>query len=281
MSAPQFLLYQRGGTVFIDVPRLATAATVRIVDGDDGEQLPHMAVNVSTINTSLAAAAYSLNSQLTLASNTGMAVGRTFWIQDDPEEALCKSVAGGTVKLRRPLFYDHVNAARVEGSRMAVNIAANWCNALWWDGRCEWNIDGELFFTAVECCRYPLQRLASAQDLFDIEPKIADLVDAETDVERWLDNAHDLILGELAKRAQDERARVFPGTMEFKSVTAAAAMYLHYLRRPGAEEFRTTWWTEVERRLANVVSITPRDPNQDGQIDPDEKMSTRTVALRR
>jgi len=279
MSLPQYLLYEKGGTVHIDVPFLPLTATVRIVDGRDGEKLAHTAANVSLINTTLNVAASSLNSQISVLSNTGIAVGKTMWIQDDPEEVLVRAVSGGTVSLRRPLFYGHVNAARVEGARLETNIPSTACTSMFWDGRCEWNIDGTYYYTAVECVRFPNQRTASAQDLFDCEPKIADLVDSETDVERLLDNAHELVMGEIARRAPDHRARVFTGTNEFKSTTAAAAMYLHFLRRSQATEEREVWWRELERRLDSVVSSTPRDANQDGVIGDDERMSMRSVTL--
>jgi hypothetical protein len=278
MSLPQYLLYQKGGTIHIDVPTLPTAATVRIVDGGDTQKMTHVAATISTINTALAAAASACNTQITVASNTGFSVGKTFWLQDDPEEALVRAVDGGTVRLRRPLFYDHVNGATVEGGRVTCSVNAEYANALFWDGRAEWNIDGTTYYSSVECVRYPLQRLASAQDLFDCEPKIADLVDSETDVERWLDNAHEMVLGEIAKRAPEQRARVFTGTTEFKSVTAAAAMYLYMLRRAGADE-REVWWVEFERRLASVICVVPRDANQDGVIKADERMSARSVVL--
>jgi hypothetical protein len=279
LALPQYLLYQKGGTIHIDVPSLPTAATVRIIDGGDTEQMGHLAVNVSTINTTLAANAYACNSQITVAANTGLSAGKTFWLQDDPEEALVRSVEGTTIKLRRPLFYDHVSGAAVEGARIALNVPDNYSNALWWDGRCEWNIDDTYYYTAVDCVRYPLQRLASAQDLADDEPKIADMIDSGVDVERWLDSAHELVLGEIAKRAPDQRARVFTGSMEFRSVTAAAAMYLHYLRRRDASDERETWLKEIERRLGAVVALVPRDADQDGAIEPDERMSTRSVLL--
>lgn len=278
MASPQYLLYQKGGTVHVDVPSLPSAATVRIVDGDDTEKMGHVAANVSTINTTLSATASALNTQISVASNTGFAVGKTFWIQDDPEEALVRAVDGGTVRLRRPLFYDHVNAAVIEGARVSCLVNAEYANALFWDGRCEWNIDGTTYYGAVECVRYPMQRLCSAQDLLDCEPKLADLVDAETDIERMLDNAHEAMLGEIAKRAPEQRARLFVGTTEFKTATAAMAMYQHMLRRGDVED-RETWWREFERRLDSVVCTTPRDTNQDGTIASDERMSTRSVIL--
>lgn len=279
MTLPQHLLYAKGGVIHIDVATLPAAATVEIRDASDGTRMAHAEATISTINAALAANVSAGDMSVSVDSNTGLSAGKTFWLRDDPEELLCRSVEGTTIRLRRPALYDHVNAARVEGARVQCNVAAAYANVLWWDGRAEWNIDGATHYTSVECTKYPITRLASAQDLFDLEPKLFDVIDRETDVERWLDNAHEMVMGEISKTAPDQRARVFTGSMEFKSVTAAAALYLHYMRR--GSDMRETWWSEFERRLGSVVTTTPRDPNQDGTIELGGRISLGTVPLRR
>jgi len=279
MALPQHLTYGRGGTIHLDVPSLPDAVTVSILDADGGTKLEHTAATVSTIDTTLSANVSAGDLSVSVDSNVGFETGKTVWLRDDPEEILVRAVEGTTIRLRRPVIYDHVSGAGVEGARVSYDVNASVSNTLWWDGRAEWNVDDSLYFSSVECGRYPNRRLASTQDLYDCEPKLYDILDTESDVERMLDNAHEVVLGELAKRAPDQRARVFTGSMEFRSATAAAAMYLHYLRR--GSELKEDWWKEFERRLAACVTTTPRDADQDGVIEPGEAFSYGSIRLRR
>lgn len=276
---PQHITYQRNGTVSVEVPFLPSAATIRIVDGSGSEVMNHRLATISTINTGLQVAANVGNWAITVNANTGAAAGLTAWLQDDPEEIAIRQVAGTTLHLRRPLLLDHASGARIEGGRIAYDVNADFTNSLFFDGRCEWNIDGSLYFTDVECGRYPNRRLASTQDLFDCEPRLQDVISRGVDPERLLNNAHELVLGEVAKRAPDQRTRLFVGSMGFKQATAAMAMYTFYIDRQG--DAKEAWWAEFERRLATVITVTPRDADQDGTIEAEERMSSRTVKVRR
>lgn len=282
MTLPQHLTYGKGGTVHIVLDQLPSSVSVSITDGDDSEQLAHTAATVSSIDACLVSAANAGNSLIVVNSNTGMSCGSVAWLRGDPEEILVREVAGTTVHLRRPLVCDHISGEAVQGGRCCYAVNAEAANTLWWDGRAEWNVlwsNGTSVhkYTAVECTRYPNARMASVQDVYDCDPMFRP--GREVDVERLLDNAHEMVLSEIAARAPDQRARVFTGSMEFRRVTAAAAMYLHHLPRSG--DGRETWWTEFERRLESVVTTTPRDADQDGEVEASERMSTRVVRARR
>lgn len=282
MPLPQHIQYQKGGTIHIDLDVLPTAATVRIIDGHDTEQLAHTSATISTVNTTLAAAGNVGNAEINVTLNTGLSAGTVAWIGDDPEEVLVKSVHGSIAHLRRPLVHDHISGATLTGSRLSYSVNSAIANTLWFDGRAEWNVTWSngtsvYEFSSVECGRYPNKRMATIQDLYDCEPLFRP--SREVDVERLLDTAHEMVLAEIAKHAPDQRARTFTGSMEFRRATAAAAMYLYYLPRGG--ESKDAWYQEFERRLASAVTTTPRDADQDGTIEADERFSMRTVPIRR
>lgn len=285
MSHPQYLRYSEGGTIYVDLSSRPSAVTVRLCDGDGTTKWAHTASNItiSTITTTTNCVASARDTSINVLSNTGISCGSKFWLQDDPEEVLARRIDGETIYLRRPVLYGHVNAATVEGTRVVFSANSEVANSLWWDGHAEWNVDGERYYTAVDCTRYPMQRHASAQDLFDVEPQLAEVLEAETDVERLLDNAHDFVLMEVAKAAPDRRARVFPGSSEFATCTALAAMYLHYRRRADdpAQRLADRYRSDMASALEGVVQVTPRDADQDRDIEAEDRMSMRSVRLSR
>ena len=284
MSLPQHVTCGVGGTIHVDVKDLPLNARVSILDFDGTALVSSGTANVSQVNTTLSGAGTKGDTAINVSSNTGFAVGVTCWLQDDPEEILVRKISGGTISLRRPLMYDHANAATVEGSRISYTVNAAVANTPWWDGRAEWNIDGTIqHYTAVECTKYPLVRLATAQDLFDIEPKIYHLLDDEADIERLLDLGMEQVLKRVALSAPDLRARVYTGSMEFRHATALAALSLYYMRQPGemAKDMWTRYREELEKEIQAICQVVPRDANQDGTMTADERPSVRTVVLRR
>jgi hypothetical protein len=283
MSLGQSIQKGVGGTLSIDVQTRPSSVTVKIYTGRGDVVLNATAANISNIATTLNGAVSRGGYSLTVASNNGMLVGKTFHLQDDPEEVLIRKVSGTTIYVRRPFLYDHANSAVIESGRIEYAVNSNIASSFWWDGRAEWNIDGELFYSACECTQYPMQRLATSQDLFDIEPKIYHMIDDEADIERLLDLGMDQVLSRLAAIAPDIRARVYPGTTEFRHATALAALYIWYMRQPGdvAKDLFERYRAELDAEVNRVCVTTPRDANQDGIISQNERISGRSGALRR
>lgn len=283
MSLPQYIGYEEGGTVFIDVSGLPTTATVAIEDGNGSEILSTTNATISTINTTLAANIDRGDMSFTVASNTGFEVGKTCWLQDDPEAVLIKKIEGTKIYTRRPIIYDHTAGAEVEGGRVTLDVNAATATDLFWDGRVIWNIDGTKNYTSIECTKYPLERLATSNDLADLEPKIYDVLDSESDVERLLDIGHQHVLKQIAVKAPDLRARVFVGSMAFKTATAYAALMIHYGRRgnDSAREQASYYEKMLNKEIDAVTITTPRDADQDEDIEESERMSMRTVKLYR
>lgn len=281
MSLPQHLTFGEGGTVSINLLEQPTAANVSIVQGDGTTVVSGLAATVSTINTTLTNAATRGEFAINVDGTTGIAVGSVMHITDDPEEVLVSKVVAPEVTLRRPLLRDHLSASAVQGTQVSAVVNAQLSNALWWDGHCEWLVDGVKYFTAVECTKYPIDRLATVQDIEDIEPSFYHLADEELDVDRLLDLALTHVLKRIAAKSPDMRVKVFPGSTEFRHVTALAALKLFFMRQRGedAATLYERYTTVLRGEIDSLVGVIPRDADQDGVIEPSDKISMRSVRL--
>lgn len=283
MSLPQHITFDEGGTVFIDLPDLPTTVNVSVTTGEGQTLAEGIAATVSTVDTTLTNAAAKGAKAINVASNTGIAQGGTIHVKDDPEELLVRKVDGAEVSLRRPLTVGHVTGAEVEGARVTASINAQVSNTLFWDGRCEWLVDGVKYFTGVECTKYPLQNLATEQDILDIEPSWYHLKDDEVDTARLLDLGLSHVLKRIAVKAPDLRTRVFPASMAFRHVTALAALRQFFMRQRGEEarDLFERYTGELEAEIDRICGVTARDADQDGVVEPDERVSMRNIRLSR
>jgi prepilin-type processing-associated H-X9-DG protein len=281
VSLPQHITQNVGGTVSIDLLTRPTTVTLDIYTGEGASIVSAASGTVSTISTTLSAAPSRGDVSITVGANTGIAAGSVFWIQDDPEAVLAYKVATTTISLRRPLLKDHASGATVQGTRCSYTVLAAAANVLFFDGRVKWTIDGVTEWTALECTKYPLKRHCSIQDVIDRQPMLYEILTPGVDTERLLDLAHDEVLERIGVLGR--RIRVFPASSEFVSATAMAALMLHY--QPQATDEGTRLYERYEsltqREVERVVEITPRDDNQDGVVQAAEKVSMRSVILRR
>lgn len=270
-----------GGEVHIDLLERPSAVTITAEQDNGTDIVTDQTATVHPVNTTLNGAVSKDATQITVASGASISQGQKLWIQDDPEDILVRRVDGTTIYLKRPLLKDHVDGATVEGARVTYDIAAADADVLFFDGRCEWTIDSrEKKYTTLECTLYPLDRMASAQDIFDVNPKLADAMDNEEEIARGLDVAHDYILGCIAAK---DRVRVFTGSETFVRATAFAWWMLHYLplRGEANREMYERYKGEMDAELKKVTTYTPRDANQNGIISESDKMSFSSVRVAR
>lgn len=282
MSTPQHISYQVGGLLSLDLPGQPANAVVSCYQGDGTVVFTGQNATVSSVNTTLGNACSKDDRAINVAANTSIASGMVLHLCDDEEAVLVKSVAGLTVKLRSPVLYDHVNAATVQSARLTYQANSDHGGALFWDGRVCWNINGGevIHYTAVECTKYPLTRITTAQDVRDVYPEIY-LEVGDADMERLLDLGHEYVLSRIASAAPDLRARVYPGSTEFKTSVALAVLKYHYMRRSGeaARDLYERYSRELDQELDRVTQVTPRDTDQDGVVEADERISMRSVTL--
>ncbi len=282
MSLPQHITRGVGGPISISLLTRPTAATVEIEDGAGGTVLSATSATVSSINTTMSAIAVSRGaSQFDVAAAAGILSGAELWLQDDPETVLVRRVSGTTVYLRRPMVKDHAASAVVQSTLCSYTVLAAAAASSWWDGRAKWTLnDGSIHFRALECTAYPLRRYATLQHVYDRQASLFEILQPTEDTERKLDLAHDHVLQKIGAAA---RCRVFTGGPEFIDATVLAFLAMLYEGTPTDEATRLyeRYSALLEAEIGQVTSTTPRDTNQNGVIEEAERMSFRSVPLRR
>jgi len=284
MPLPDCLVYQVGGTLtYNGSPTKPATARVRILDGSGSEKLASTAANISSIDAILVAAVTAGDWSASVNSNVGISQGDTLYIQDDPEELLVRKVAGTTVSFRRPAMKDHVNAAPVEGVTLSYAVNSATANSLWWDGHAEWNLDGSVYDkTAVHCTKYPMRAVyPTDQEVLDVIPTLARGKPEQIDMERLRRKAADRVMSLITSLAPDQRAHTFAGSDSFRHAAALMAAMLYYMPQRGEEnrELYDRFREEAETEVKRMVLAVPRDADQDGDVEADERISPMTIRL--
>jgi len=282
MSAPQWIGYEKGGTIHVDVAALPTGTPTVSVYNDAGGTIVDAAnATASTIDTTLSAAAAKGARTISVTSATGIANRSRILLKDVLEEVLVKSVSGTTVTLRRPLVEDHANGSDVEGGRITYAVSADDADDLFWRGSAVWTVDSVEYRTGVECTKYPLRRQATMVDVWAAHTRADQYIPAEVDPEEALDQAHEDVLTDIAAR---DAARVFTASGEqFRRAVAFTFWRNIYMDQASdrAIVLFDRFSQAADNEVGKICSITARDANQDGKVDASDAFpSSRTRRLR-
>lgn len=282
MSIPQHILYNTNSTVYLDTLTKLTTATVSIYTDNGTAIVSGATATNSTISTTLASAYSAGDTVITVAAATGISVGSKFWIQDDPEDVLVKKVSGTTITLRRPLMYNHISGATCQGNRLSYTVSAANANTLFWEGRIEWYSNGVLkHVSAVECSKYPLNRLATLQDVFDENPKTRNMLPDDIDMKRLLDLAHEDVLTTIAAV---DKVRILTASGRELSRAVVLQFWKNYYRRDTSDDGERLYQrydNELNNEIKKITAILPADKNQDGVISANENIRMKNVRLSR
>jgi len=284
MPLPTCLQYNVGGTItYKAATTRPTAARVRILTGSGSEVLASTAATVSAIDATLTAAVTRGDWSVSMNSNTGFTQGETFHITDDDEELLIKSVAGLTVRLRRPAMKDHVSGASAQGVTLSYEVNATTAGTLFWDGHAEWNIDSSVYDkTAVCCTKYPMRAVyPTDQDLLDVMPLLEREMPEEVDLERLKRIGADRTMAHIAQLAPDLRAETFAGSAGFRHASCLFAAMIFAMSQRGDEnrELYERFKKEAVEEVNRMITVQPRDANQNGVVEEDERISTYVMKI--
>lgn len=277
---PQHITYGQGGTISIQALERFTTPTVTIKTDRNEDIVSAQAATQSTVNTTLSSAASAGATTIAVAAATGIAADAVLDIGSGDESVVVKSISGTTVTLVRPLIVDHASAATVKNNTLSYTVSSSDASKLFWDGAAYWYNNGVLYTqTPVECTRYPLFRLTTLQDVWDEHPQLRDLLSSNDDPNRLLNMAHNDVMTAIAAV---DRARAFYASGREIARAVVFQFLLNYYRHD-ASESATLLYDRYQFALSNelqrIISILPRDADQDQIIEAGEKMRANCIRI--
>ncbi len=266
----QALIKNVGGTVetyFLD--RQVTSCTASLYSGMGGAQITSGGVTIDAVTTTIASQGTKGATTLSLASATGVVVGRRYLLGASaavqPNEVVTvKDLTASTATLWAPLAYTHASGTAYTGTRVALTVTSTQASTLWWDGYCDFiPSTGDPVVETVDCVLRKIPEvLIDETDILDILPKAQKILDAEQDMKGAI------------KRARDEFLRIMGGKNR-----ANCALGQDHFRRPCAltfwilrryalgEAFQAEIELMIKERdflIQNIQSSIPFDQDQDG-----------------
>mgnify|MGYP000473178673 CR=1 FL=1 len=140
MRHQEILFSVAGQTFFYDPPegRPSGTPTVSVYDAtsDDGapaDTATTGACSVDAVSTTVAVAASVGDQSISVASATGISIGRRYLLTNaggESESAEVKSIAGVVIGLRRPILNDQTTAATFAGTRVSIAVDSTWSAAV-------------------------------------------------------------------------------------------------------------------------------------------------------
>ena len=284
MPIPQHFVRNVGGLIDVSPPLrpdATPAAQVTVRGPDMTIYASAVDATVDAVNTTLGSAAAAAATTVTVASATGIVVGRRYLVGNGtsaPREMVrVRGISGTTITLSRPLRSAQATGAGFVGTRLSLAVTAAQASALFWDGHAEWNFadDGNgasrnrRIMAPVECTLRPHERLATVVDLFARDPRWDRKVDTELDVDEVLDLAYEDVLEKLGGKF---RVRTVVGAQGFVTPTVYQA-FVMIAANYGAEWTEQRGWYEQQRdaALASLVANHPADLDQDTYIERHER----------
>ena len=282
MSLGQHLIHNQAGSVAIELNTRPTTATVSILTNEGSALVTNASATITSISTTLNGAVSAGATTFVVTNASNITSGTELWIRTPDEKTRCKTVSGTTVTPYAPLLQAHATGVTCESTRLTYSVAAADNDTLFFDGRVQWVLDGEIaHYQSIECTKYPLARLCQTTDLYDLDPCFSRILEIEADHESQLDIAHNDILARIGAKA---RVRVYPGSTEFVRATAFmfAANHFGAIATDSAERMYERYMERAEAEISRVTALVPRDEDQDGVAnEPHERISARTVPLGR
>lgn len=267
----QAVIRDLGGTIETYFSGAPSTTTVSVYNASGTKKVDEQAATVDSTSTTLAAGAEVGATTFTVASASGMAVGRRYLVggsDETPEVAIVKGIAGAVITPWAPLMFAHASGVAVKGLRVSYAVSAAAANELWWDGYALFTPTAGLGLEpqveAVDCVRrmipYDLIDMGSVRDVL---PKAPKALSAELDIPAALRAARDELLLDIGGK---NRAHTILGTDQFRR-PCALKFWLMRRFELGEEEWGPALdvlQKEYDGLKDRIISQAAVDADQDG-----------------
>lgn len=265
----QALIKGRAGSVTTDfVGARPTSCTAAVYSGDGGLKSSGSGT-VDTVNTTLSALAAKGSTTLSLASATGVVVGRRYGIGSQasaqPREVVqVRDLSSSVATLWAPTLYAHASASTFGGTRVTYSVSSSETAALWWDGYVDFTPNtGDVQTEVVDCVLRKIpENLIDETDLLAIHPELAKILSAKLDIPTALRNARDEFLRAFGGK---NRAYCALGADHFRRPAALTFfILLRYMLGPEWTADVDLMEKEREFLIQKLIAEIPFDNDQDG-----------------
>lgn len=279
MAISQHIVRDLGGTIDILLnarPAAAPAATVTVRGPGGTIYVNAQSATVDSVETTLSSSAARGARSVAVTSATGIIAGREYLVGDgtsNPREHVrVRSISGTTITLVRPLLYAQASGDSFDGVYLSYAVTAAQATSLFLGGRVTWiwteGTTTRNTLRSLDCTLYPHERLATAQDLGRVMPKIFYRIPLEIDVEEALDLGYQDTLERLEGPV---RIRTKTDSHSFIEATAygAARRIAESMGSEQAEvrDYYAKRWAE---KCDAAAQLGPFDNDQDGFVEAHE-----------
>lgn len=269
----RWVQYQGSGTIAFDLssrPSVAGTATVRTLAG---AALTTPTPTLDSVNTTLSSAAAAGASSVSVASATGIVVGRRYLIggaeATGGESVLVSSISGTTISLARPLARAKASGATFQSARISVAISSACTVEIARQYRVEWSDPdtGEVIAIPFDVTRYAPRSHLTESLLLDLDAALRKRLPSGAWVPALIERAWEMLLDDLGTKERHPGG--YAGVIELTTAHAYRVRALVAETDTTAEgvlyrdDMRERFRQELDLALASVAY----DTNQDGNAE--------------
>lgn len=292
MQPSNFMLYNVGGSFHCHLPQKpdtgsVTASLYLPSGGSNGTG----SVSVESVSSSVNAAATAGATTLNVGSTTNFKVGHRYIVGNaDPDDysaefLTIKSKTTNSIRLMRPLLWDHANGDPLVSSQVEISLTAAQCNTIGAGHRVEvsYRVSGSVQPVHVEAftvARYmPISHL-NIETLRDLDPTLSKKIPSGISFEDFKSQTWEMVLNRIA-------INYSPGSLVGTVVLTQPHAYfcrmtLAELAGPDYLDYRNLMAQRFDEELKFALGSAVVDMDQDGSTNgPGDKYVRQMKIVRR
>ncbi len=279
---PQHMLVNTDSLISFRAGSRPSAATVTVKTGDGATIVEDKTAIIDSVDTTLSSNASKNATSIEVTSATGIANGSEYFLTGRNAETVeVEYVDGTTVYLRYPLIYNHSSGDAFKGHTVSYTVLAADNTTTFFNGRAEWTLDGVLNFRGVECTEYNPKNLVTINDIRSRYPDFNSLINQSANVNALIDNAYQDVVQKIAKLGSYS-VYVDSGMALRKLVMDQFMVNIYkYQAMEDSNALYERFSKELQCSLDEYTAIVSRDADQDGDIEPRERLILNTVRFTR
>ena len=267
----RWVQYNASGSIAFDLPSRPSGAGTATVRTMGGAAQTTPTPTLDSVNTTLSSAAAAGATSVSVASATGLVVGRRYLVGGAEtaggETVLVSGLSGTTVSLARPLSRAKASGATFQSTRITVAVSSACTAEIARQSRVEW-VDpdtSEVLAIPFDVTRYAPRSHLTESLLLDLDASLRKRLPSGAWVPAIIERAWEMLLDDLGTKERHPggyagvielttaHAYLVRGLVAETDTTAEGVAYRDDMR----ERFRQ----ELDRALASVAYDTQQDGN--------------------